>query len=261
MKLACREWSPESANGRALVILHGLLGSSRNWHTAARDLSRERRVLVPDLRNHGESPWSEENGFNALAGDIFELLDRREISRADVLGHSMGGKVAMRCACDQPQRVSHLIVVDVAPREYEAGSKELQAMAALDIAALSSRREAEEKLEASVPDLATRRFLLTNLAREGQSSWRWKANVEALLESLPEIRANPLAAGEHWDGPALFVAGGRSPFVRPEDHDTIRRHFSAAEIVVFDGIGHDVHVEAREDFVDRVARFLGAPDA
>ncbi|HLU49168.1 MAG TPA: alpha/beta fold hydrolase [Planctomycetota bacterium] len=258
MRLAFQDLSSSDAESLPVVVLHGLLGSSRNWQSAARDLAQARRVIVPDLRNHGESPWSDRMDFDALVDDVRELLDDLSIGRAAILGHSMGGKAAMRFACRHPDRVSALITVDIAPRAYEAGSKELDAMARLDLAQIESRRDAEERLAERIPDRATRQFLLTSLTRDqAAGGWRWKPNVHALHASLADLRRSPLDPDDRFMGPTLVVAGGASVFVAPEDHATIRAHFPAAEIAVLEGVGHNVHVEAREAFVSLVQDFLG----
>lgn len=245
-----------------LVVLHGLLGSSRNWQTAGRDLASRAHVLALDLRNHGASPHDPDCSYPAMVADVLAWLDRRDIGRTGLLGHSLGGKVAMALACRHPDRVARLAVADMAPKDYRglARHPELAAMAALDLSTLRSRADAEARLTPDVPNWALRKFVTTNLDRDGDGRWRWAVNLEALRRSLPELEANPLAAEERYGGPALFVVGGRSPYVGEQDHAAIRSHFPAAKIEILPDSGHNPHMDAREDFARLVAAFLAGAD-
>ena len=244
-----------------LVLLHGFLGSSRNWQTAGAGLAAYGRVFALDLRNHGRSPHAADMSYPAMVDDLLAWLDARNLGRVAVLGHSMGGKVAMALACRHPARVARLLVVDIAPKDYPALAQrdEVAAMNELRLDDLHSRAEAELRLEARVPDLAMRKFLLTNLDRGADGRWRWVVNLPVLTRTLPDLVKNPLAPDEHFDGPALFVLGGKSRFVRPEDHAVIRHHFPGAEIAVMPGSGHNPHLEARAEFVALVAQASGLP--
>ena len=234
-----------------LVILHGILGSSRNWQTAGRDLAVRYHVWALDLRNHGGSPHAQEMNYDVMVGDVLAWLDARGLGRVTLLGHSMGGKVAMRLACRHPERVERLVVVDIAPRDYSFGGKqrkEFAAMNGLEPAGLRSRAEDEARLEAAVPDWALRKFLLTNLEREGEG-WRWSINLPALTEALPVLEKNSLAPADRFAGPALFIVGGKSAYVQPGDEGAILRHFPAARIETIRESGHDPHMQARAEFV------------
>lgn len=237
-----------------LLILHGLLGSSRNWQTAGRDLSARFHVLAADLRNHGSSPHAGEMSFDAMAADVLAWLDRQHLDRVSLLGHSLGGKVAMLIACRFPGRVERLIVVDIAPKPYQwaAHRAEFAAMNELELGHLKSRAEAEIRFEARVDDWAMRKFLATNLEQDPAGRWRWQINLEALSAALPELEGDPLQPVDRFGGPTLFVTGGRSQYVLPEDHATIREHFPAAEIVTLPQAGHNAHMETRAEFVQAV---------
>ncbi len=240
-----------------LVILHGILGSSRNWQTAGRDLASRYHVLALDLRNHGASPHAEDAGYAAMEGDVAAWLDALGLGRVALLGHSMGGKVAMLLACRRPERVERLIAVDIAPREYFRGGSqrdEFAAMGELDLASLHSRAEAERRLEARVPDWAMRKFLATNLERDPGGQWRWSVNLEALTRALPGLEKNPLREEDRFAGPALFILGGESSYVRQDDRPAILRHFPAARMETLPGSGHNPHMDAREAFVRLVLR-------
>ena len=238
-----------------IVILHGMLGSSRNWQTVGADLAASRRVYALDLRNHGMSPHSEAMSYGAMAQDVRAWMDSHAVGPAEFIGHSMGGKVAMLLACRSPERVSRLVVVDIAPREYRGAAhrSEFAAMQELDLADLKTRAEAEMRMEGRVPDWAMRKFITTNLERVPQGGWRWQVNLPALVASLPQLERNPLAPGDRFDGTALFVAGGKSSYVRPQDHAAILRHFPGARIEVLPNSGHNPHIDGRAAFVAAVA--------
>lgn len=238
-----------------LVLLHGFLGSSRNWQVAGTALAAQFHVFALDLRNHGRSPHAGEMSYPAMVGDLLAWLDARDLPRAAILGHSMGGKVAMALACGHPARVARLLVVDIAPKEYPglAQRTEVVAMQELRLGDLRSRADADLRLEARVADPAMRKFLVTNLEREDGGPWRWVVNLPVLARTLPDLVKSPLAPGDRFAGPARFILGGKSRFVMPEDHALIRRHFPSAEIRLLEGSGHNPHIEAREAFVRAVA--------
>ena len=238
--------------GAPLVVLHGLLGSSRNWQSAGVALAeRGHRVLAPDLRNHGSSPWADDCSYAALARDVVAMLDRLALGPVHLVGHSMGGKAAMRVVMDRPDLVARLTVVDIAPRAYSDRVRvEFAAMNALDLSAVKSRKDAEEKLAAQVPEWGMRQFILTNLSQDVDGRWRWTVNREALTHSLPEILGNPLAVGEVWSGSTRFLRGGKSNYIRDEDVALIRVHFPRADVVTLPDSGHNPHFEARAGFVE-----------
>jgi pimeloyl-ACP methyl ester carboxylesterase len=234
-----------------LVVLHGMLGSSRNWQSAGRDLADTYHVLAPDLRNHGGSPHADGMSYADLMGDVVEWLDDQGLAQASLLGHSMGGKTAMLLACRHPERVARLIVADIAPKDYVwvAHRVNFAAMNELDLASLHSRAEAELRLEARVPNWALRKFLATNLERTDDGAWRWTISLPAITAALSALEKNSLADGDRYDGPALFIAGGKSDYVGEEDQAAIRAHFPAARVAVIAESGHNPHMETREKFV------------
>ncbi len=237
-----------------LVILHGLLGSSRNWQTAGKDLAERFHVCALDLRNHGSSPHAAEMSYDAMVADVLAWMDARGMTRATLLGHSMGGKVAMLLACRHAARVERLVVVDIAPKDYRwaAHRAEFAAMNELDLVHLKSRAEAELKFEARVDDWAMRKFLVTNLERAAEGGWRWQINLPVMTAALPALEGNVLGEEDRFEGPTLFVTGERSTYVGAEDHAAIRRHFPAVAFRAVAGAGHNPHMDQRAEFVRTV---------
>lgn len=243
-----------------LIILHGMLGSSRNWQSAGRDLAARHQVYALDLRNHGDSFHAREMSYPIMAADVIAWMDAMGIERAHFIGHSMGGKTAMRLAVDHPLRVGKLVVVDIAPKAYpRSHGLNFAAMNGLDLATLTSRQEAEERIAADVADWGMRKFLLTNLERGPHGKgFRWVINLPALTEALPVLEENFLAPSERFDGDVLFVLGGKSRYFLPEDEPATRAHFPYVTFATIAESGHNPHFDTREKFVEIVGGFLGA---
>lgn len=238
-----------------LIVLHGLLGSSRNWLGAGAALAEHWHVHALDLRNHGQSPHADEMDYDQMVSDVDAWMDANGIPDADIMGHSMGGKVAMIMACREPDRVRRLMVVDIAPKSYrsEGARAEFAAMHELNLAELKTRTEAELKMESRVPDWAMRKFLTTNLERLDGGGFRWAINLPGISAALPTLEDNPVLAADRFDGPSLFVLGGKSRYVAEADHPIIREHFPEAAIQVLPESGHNPHMQSREEFVSAVA--------
>jgi len=193
--------------------------------------------------------------YEAMADDVLAWLDAQALPQVTFMGHSLGGKNAMLLACRHPQRVARLIVVDIAPKNYpsSAHDAEFAAMNELDLAGLGSRAGAEQKFEARVSDWAMRKFLATNLEAGTDGRWRWLINLPVLTKALPELEKNSLNPDDRYDGPALFVAGGKSRYVQASDHEAIRRHFPSVRIEIIAQSGHNPHMETRGQFTRLVA--------
>jgi pimeloyl-ACP methyl ester carboxylesterase len=240
------------AGNPPLIVLHGLLGSSRNWQSTGADLAVRYHVHALDLRNHGRSPHAAEMTFEAMAADVLGWMDAQGITRAALMGHSMGGKVAMLIACRHPELVERLVVVDVAPKDYElmGHANDFAALNELDLRTLQSRGEAEMKFEARVPSFGMRKFLATNLERDPETNtWSWIVNLPVLTAMLPELAKTSLVAGDHFAGPTLFVIGGKSRYIESADHAEIKVRFPSAKLVVIEGAGHNPHMDSRVEFV------------
>ena len=245
------------AGGVPLIVLHGLLGSSRNWLSAGKMLGGSRTVVALDLPDHGESGWSDEPSFAEMAERIHRWFAEQGIGEADWLGHSLGGKAALRIAADHPEAVRRLVLADMFPRVYEPHHKaDLETMASLDPTRLADRKEADRALEASVPDWPLRQFLLTNLVRDPGGGFRWQVNLEGLRRNLTELAGLPFENRWPLEIPTLLVYGGKSGFVRPEDLERIGDCFTDGRAVCLPKAGHNVHVEDRDGFVAAVDEFL-----
>jgi pimeloyl-ACP methyl ester carboxylesterase len=243
--------------GRPLVILHGLFGDADNWHGIAVRLADQFQVLVPDLRNHGRSPHDPAMNYPVLAADVAGLLAGQRLGKALVMGHSMGGKVAMQLALTQPALVQKLIVVDMSPRAYEPLHREiLAALMALDVGSFTTRLEIEEALAGVIPSLNLRRFLLKNLTRGVDGVFEWRMNVMALADSYPHL-LTAVSVPKPYGGLVLFIRGGRSEYHRAAGEPLIAELFPRAEVRTIENAGHWVHADAPEDFVRHVREFLG----
>jgi esterase len=247
----------EFGSGPPVAILHGLFGSGRNWRSVAQHLAARHRVLTFDLRNHGASPWAEGMSYGEMVEDLRASLRARGIDHAAVLGHSLGGKVAMLIALLHPGEIDRLVIVDIAPAANPPNLLAyIRAMRAVDPRGVKRRAEVDVALAGAVPDPAERAFLLQNLVIDDNAA-RWRLNLEAIERGFPQIIAFPnLPAGTAYRGPALFVAGARSNYIQPEHEPEIRRLFPQAEIIRIDGAGHWVHAEQPQAFLQTVAPFL-----
>lgn len=244
--------------GEPLIILHGLFGCWDNWHPVAKDLSRRFCVCVPDLRNHGRSFHSERFDYDVMADDIRRLMDDLGVRRASLLGHSMGGKVALRFAALFPERLERLIVVDTTHRASRPVHAEaVEALSRLDVTSLTRLKDAEGRLRPAIPDPAVRLFLLKNLEHLQDGSYRWKVNLDAIRLSL-DIICGPVAVRGTL-APCLFIRGGRSDHISNADWPEIMRIFPQAKLATIPHAGHWVHVDEPRGFLQAVNEFMKLP--
>jgi pimeloyl-ACP methyl ester carboxylesterase len=242
--------------GPPLIILHGLLGSLDNWMPFAQALSSRFRVFRLDLRNHGHSPHAEEFNYDVMAADLAEFIRDQNRGAASVLGHSMGGKVAMRFAQLHPGLVQKLIVADMSPRDYAPRYAEiLDTMHALDLRQFQQRHEVDAVLTTVAPDKNIRQFLLKNLGRDDTGQLCWKPNVSAIRANYAQVRC-ALPPAPSFPGPTLFVRGGKSDYIRDADAPLIQQMFPHAKLETIATAGHWVHAEAPEEFRRLVTSFL-----
>lgn len=259
-------------DGPRVVFVHGLFGQGRNWTTIAKGLTDGHRVTLLDLPNHGHSPWT----------DRVDYLDMAELVAAEfesfgepvtLVGHSMGGKVAMELALRRPELLRALVVVDIAPVEYPlSGGRTddpdeeaspfaayIQAMRAIDLEGLQGRQDADDALRTVVPSTMVRGFLLQSLERQGVHGWRWRLNLQLLERDLDRLRGFPdPPPGAHYDGPVLWIGGANSHYVLDRDRDRMTELFPSTRLVRIKNAGHWVHSEQPEVFLETLRRFLSS---
>ncbi|MDB6125673.1 MAG: Alpha/beta hydrolase fold protein [Pedosphaera sp.] len=242
--------------GFPLIILHGLFGSSDNWQTISRKLGEHFQVFAVDLRNHGNSPHSDVFNYEVMAEDLLEFMESHGLSKAHVLGHSMGGKMAMQFALQYPDKVEKLIVVDIAPKAYPPWHVPIfEALLALDLTAFHSRKEIDDALTIAIPETPVRQFLLKNLSQGEDATFKWKLNLRAIYQNYERLN-RALPKDREYMGPVLFIRGGQSDYVQDRDMDMIRKIFPQAVLATVQEAGHWVHAEKGEEVVEMVLRFI-----
>lgn len=242
-------------SGKPVVILHGLFGSCDNWMTQARMLGQHFSVYTVDLRNHGLSPHSDHHDYAAMAEDVRAFIEFQKLAPAVIIGHSMGGKVAMKVATDYPELVSKLVVVDIVPKMYPPHHNNIvQGLLSLEPEKLTSRQEADDNLSAFVPQADVRQFLLKNLSRNPEGGFTWKINLPVIAENMDDILGDPVH-GPAFTGPVLFLMGALSDYYKTGDEVRISNLFPDNKIE-FLNTGHWVQAEQPEAFVNKVLEFL-----
>ncbi len=262
MELFYRKYG--SKGDQPLIILHGLFGVSDNWVTFARRIAMEGfEVFVVDQRNHGQTPHSGNFNYLALTDDLFDFMDDHEIENPMILGHSMGGKVAMRFALENPHLVKRLIVVDISLKAYPPRTTHKQiikAMRSVDLEKISRRQAVEEQLQPIIPEKRIRQFILKNLHRNEENRFEWRLNIDGIEPNLDDM-FDAIETKGQFEKPTLFIKGGASDYILLEDYELIRKNFPNAEIVAIANTSHWVHVESPEVFYQLTMGFLtGNPD-
>jgi pimeloyl-ACP methyl ester carboxylesterase len=247
----------EAGSGSPVVLLHGLFGAARNFGALQKALASGHRVLAMDARNHGDSPHDPAVDYELMAGDVLETMAALDAVPAAVIGHSMGGKVAMRAALTDPAAVARLLVADIAPVPYAHGSfaAYAAAMQALQLAPGLSRTVADAALASAVPEAGVRGFLLQNLRPGEPASWR--IGLDEIAAALPAILDWPETGEATYNGPTLFVAGERSGYIQASHRPAIRALFPRARFVTLKDAGHWLHADNPSGFLAIVSAFLG----
>lgn len=243
-----------------VVFLHGLFGQGRNFMTIAKGLQPDLRSLLVDLPNHGRSTWTETVDLVAMADAVAEAVRAEGTGAVHLVGHSLGGKVAMLVALRHPDLVDRLVVVDIAPgpsRDVSELEQLLGSLATLDLEALVDRADADAQLQDLIPNPTVRGFLLQNLHRTDEG-WRWRANLTLLRRSLDVVGGFPRPSGATFDGPVMWVVGERSDYTSHDDTAAMRALFPRAVRVSVKGAGHWVHSEQPEAFLATLRSFLAA---
>jgi len=241
---------------QALIVLHGLFGSSRNWSQLADRFARQYHVHALDLRNHGASPHDPLMDYPVLSADVLAYLKSQQIQTATILGHSMGGKVAMWLALSEPDYVQKLIIVDIAPVSYpDERSKLFQGLKRLPLSELSSRLQADTCLSEYIDEKPVRQFLLQNLVNQSVR-YRWRIPIDYIERSIQRIDGFPdVSMVEPFRRPALFIGGKQSSYLCPHSHQIISMLFPACNIEMVDHAGHWVHAEQPDKVLDLVKQF------
>lgn len=258
MNLNYLSYESNGKHGIPLVILHGLFGGGDNWATIARTLSEEQPVYAPDLPNHGASPHTDRFDYREVAEDVYHWLREVGLDRVKLLGHSMGGKIAMSLALQYPDLVDSLIVADIAPKSYPPRhGREFDAMEAVRDAGAKDRRAADAVLAERIENRAIRAFLLKNYRELADGSYGWRFNLDGVRGEYEKISAWPEHRGRY-EGPTLLIRGARSPYVEPGDEEVVQRLFPKVRMATIEDAGHWLHAERRDEFLALVRRFLDA---
>ena len=242
--------------GNPLLILHGYLGMSDNWKSLGNKFAETHEVHLIDHRNHGRSFHTEEFDYEIMVEDLFYYVVQNDLEKVSLLGHSMGGKVAMLFAVTYPEFVDKLIVADISPRFYEPHHQEiLAALNAVNFKIYNTRQKIEELIKMYIKDENLIQFLLKNVYWKDRGELGFRFNLQSLTENNPEV-GEALPNFTHFDGPALFIRGEHSDYVTKKDEELIRSHFENSEIVTVKNAGHWLHAENPSHFAAEVVRFL-----
>ncbi len=245
----------EIGEGKPLVILHGLFGTSDNWQTHAKKLGEYYRVILVDQRNHGHSPWSEDFTYEHLADDLERLIIHLGIDQFTLIGHSMGGKTAMYYSQKYPTRLEKMVIVDIGIKQYPMHHNEIiKGIKSLDLTTISSRSVADQAMIPFVDSYGVRQFLLKNLYWVEKGKLAWRMNVDVLEREMEEILA-PIPNIEVWT-PTLFLRGAMSNYILDEDWDAIEEIFPDATLETIENAGHWVHSEQPDEFIEKVLGFI-----
>jgi esterase len=252
MKLFYRE----SGEGRPLVILHGLFGSSDNWMSVTKELALKYKVYVLDARNHGQSPHADAHNYESMADDLKEFIDDHNIENPILIGHSMGGKTVMRFASKYQNSAEKLIVVDISPRFYGRHHQDILAgFNAINLDTLQTRNEADALMSQYVGDLGVRMFLLKSLYRNNDGKFQWRINLPLINEQIDNI-GEALPETVQIATPALFIRGSESGYIQDKDTALIARHFSDYSIETVEGASHFVHAEKPKEVIALIETFI-----
>lgn len=260
----------KTGQGPVLIILHGLFGSSDNWNSIAKKLEGEFTVITPDFRNHGQSPHTPTHTYEDMTNDLEFLFTSLNIKKASILGHSMGGKVAMMFAAYFPEKIDNLIVADISPKSYQTGDSQisqseeneliLKIMANLDLKDFTSRTEIDQSLSHELKETVLRQFLLKNISRNKEGYFEWKINVPVLRDSLGAILHD---VNQEWfesrkpivEYPVTFLRGLKSQYIVDQDISDIKSIYPKAKIIDIPN-GHWLHSEQPDQFVEALRKSI-----
>jgi len=254
--------------GEPLIIMHGLYGSSDNWVSIARELMTNFSVYIIDMRNHGASPHLPDHNYQVMTNDLIEFMNENEIYSSIILGHSMGGKVAMFFTAMNPERVKKLVIVDISPRSYnlEKGDNQvthheqiLDGLSSINLANIENRVQVDDALAQTIESQRIRQFLLKNLRRNRDGSYHWKINIDVLKQNLPSVLIGLEDEKEElniYSNPTLFIKGENSDYINTTDEKMIKEYFSKSKIITINNASHWVHAEKPDEFIKAVKEFV-----
>lgn len=245
------------SHGSPLIILHGFLGSLDNWHTLAQAFANAGfMVFAIDLRNHGKSPHTHEHSLELMADDVYHFMQQHQLKECSIIGHSMGGKVAMQLAIHHPETIHKLVIADIAPRAYSHGAHDavFEAIFSINPEKIQSRNEAESLMSAHLGDFGTRQFILKNLERT-ENGFRWKFNIQTLHREYHQA-IQAVNSRHPVQIPALFIRGGQSLYIRETDFAEILNLFPKARFETIEHAGHWIHADQPKQFYESVVSFL-----
>lgn len=241
--------------GKPLIILHGIFGSSDNWVTVGKKLAESFRVFIPDQRNHGDSFHSDDFNYDAMAEDLLAFIKQHHIEKPVIIGHSMGGKTAMRFAVDHPALFDKMVIVDIGPKAYPAPHQSLiSVMTSLNTNSIGTRMEADEQLQKHIPDPRVRQFLLKNLKRTG-NGYKWKINLSVIAKNIDRM-GEGFQRNAYTDKPILFIRGGNSDYILDQDIISIASLFPNSNVITIPDAGHWVHADKPDEFIRAVEDFI-----
>jgi len=247
----------EDKPGTPLLVMHGLFGMSDNWGTFGREFGEKRPIHLLDLRNHGHSFHSDEMSLQAMVEDLETYIQHYGLQEVDILGHSLGGKVAMQYALSKSTNIRKLIIADIAPKPYPPHHQKIfDALRAVNIEELHNRKEVEEKLRQYLDEVGVIQFLLKNVYIKEDRTLGWRFNLDTLTEKYNDFITLGVEPGIY-KGETLFLAGEKSNYILPTDYPMIKEMFPAAEIQTVPNAGHWVQAENPKAFNQMVAQFLG----
>ena len=243
--------------GPHLIIIHGLFGMSDNWNTLGKKFAQYYKVHLVDLRNHGRSPHSLDFNYEVMSEDLYDYMQDHNILKANILGHSLGGKVAMKYAFTHNEKVEKLLIADISPRSYNTDFHEnlLKILYRLPLEDFNRREEIDEALSESFEDRGMRLFLMKNLYRNEEKQFAWRFNIDVLLEKVSNIQTADFIQG-NCSIPTHFLKAGNSNYITEEDELIIHKHFTNFSISTIEGVGHWLHAEEPDVFYNEVIKFI-----
>ena len=248
-----------NAGQMAIIVIHGVLGVSDNWDNFGKMFAELGFfVIIPDMRNHGQSPHSDVFNYHVMADDVKQILDKEKIEKCILIGHSMGGKVAMCLAFEFPEMVERLEILDISPRQMENLTEHvgfIESMWRVDLGKAERRCDVEAELAKDNYERRILLFLMKNLSYSHENGFSWKPNLDAIYKNINEIGVG-FDSQRRYFGPTLFIKGGKSNYILEKDMDCIENHFPNYKMVVLPDSGHWIHVDSPDEFMEETRKFL-----